>query len=867
MCARSIPFSQVKSSKYLVLCTLYFWSPRHGVKLWSDFLLPSALCYNFGMAPEEESASQTQQDQMKELQKEGALRDEMSRGMYLSDMDKFKKSLQELQMARTEEEREKKREQAYEHYEEIKKQELGHLEFIAEKHMSDEFTFPYDSRQGAVWFMSMRRDIDDSLSLEPEKGGFDGESRKWMETLYDAVVWGDGQYSIQEGLNMIQWYYGALDAMGSGLPNMKHRITATNLVEAYAKDVRGAGSTRASSEGLQVRRGEILEIKTETIQVTDRRTGESQDKEIKYAIRKKEQIENIRELGVNGHDDFFYWRNLVAATAQYDYKDPTKEGLVDHSIFRMEREGKFIVALFGARKDDGSLDMVNYSGTTVPKEILNFYTMKDTRKNRAEYFHLMQALIETGARQKLEGVVDDGPIQDLVNEVFTTKNQIAQREEVRKANLQDRMSALVIRQGITFDVGSANSGPLAWKWDYAKDRDGNVIRKVDFGGINQAGDWYTPEFPFMHNFVYDKKANKRTGLILPTPDAYRKRQVQEKSPFEKPQYSLEEARTVDPWAYNEVMKIVAEDNEEIIVGETDKGVPIRMRAGEWRKENRFQIDNDVRLALKDVLWFQEIPLADGKGKNQLFANFIPHRFKLSFLDQAVLKEGPAWTTVGDKLRQGQKLSEVDWGKNIKEYQWDYWLVNINMAERWARFLAEPGDPRRSEELFANIGTMKELIKRVNLGSRGWFSTVQTDPNNRNTRKSFGSAVTILGVTGQMPIIFATKANERGGGLKNDLLSEAIKTTEAQQAWENQIRDWVFMAKYMPPDLDEQEGNPKFFNQTLALIMAVTGNNLYKIALEGGSNEAHDKIKAEKEIKTMLVSRNRLVNRNIANAQK
>lgn len=798
--------------------------------------------------PERDSEiDQQQADLMKKLQEEGALREQMARDVTLSDLDKFKGGLERLQGASTDEEREMVRESLYENFDEIKKQELGHLEFITDKHRSFEFTFPYDSRQGSVWFMVMRRELEEMLDTDEEKGGLTGESRKWVENLYDAVVWGDGQFSIQEGLNMIQWYYGALDAMSNGLPQMKHRITAENLSDAFSKDIRGDGSNAASAEGLVVRKGKPIEQSQRTLTRIDPRTHKETTYTENFIVREKENVENIRETAVNYQDQSFYWRALVAATSQYDYRNPTAEGLVNRNIFRRDREVEFIIRLFAVRKEDGTIDTVNWGGIDVPKAILNAYTMKDTHKNRQEYKHLMQALLQTGAKDRLAQVGNEADMASLIADVQKVKGEIEERERTRKKSFNDRMSSLVIKQGQVFDIGTANSGPMGWQWEYTKDRTGRIIRKVDFGGITQAGDWYTPEFPFLHNFFYDKKANKRTGLMLPTPDAYRKRQMQEKSPFEKPQYDLNEALTIDPWAANEVMKIVAAPNEQIIVGEDERGNPVKMLAGEWRRQNRFEIDEDVRLALKDILWFQEIPYPNKDGKNPLLPIFIPHRFRLSFFDQTVVSipNSKEKTTIGDQLHSGKTLSEVNW-KDLKEFQWDWWLVNLNMAERWARFIAEPGDERRADELFTGPSTTKEIIKRVGLGDRGWFFTIQTDPNNPATRKSISPAVLEFGVVGQMPIL-----HEAG---TQKLISKEIEKDNTQIMWENTLTEWAYMHKYMPPDKDETEDSPAFYNQTLALVMAVTGNSLYRIALEGGSNEIWDSVKANRELKTMLVNK-------------
>ena len=58
-------------------------------------------------------------DVAKELQKEMSLRNEMSRGMYLSDLDRLKTSLREIDTAKSDEEKELAREEAYHYFDEI----------------------------------------------------------------------------------------------------------------------------------------------------------------------------------------------------------------------------------------------------------------------------------------------------------------------------------------------------------------------------------------------------------------------------------------------------------------------------------------------------------------------------------------------------------------------------------------------------------------------------------------------------------------------------------------------------------------------------------------------------------------------------
>lgn len=850
------------------------------------------MCYNLGMANTEDLNGGMPPDAARELQKEMALRNDMSRGMYLSDLDRFKDSLRGIDAAKNEEEKELAREEAYHHFDEIKKQELGHLEFIADKHMNFEFAFPYDSRQGAVWFMSMRRDLEDTLEVESEKGGFDGETRQWLENLYDAVVWGDANYGIQEGLNMITWYYGGLDAMASGLPNMKLRITSSKLSDANVLDIRGKDSNKRSAESLFVRKGEPTgEIKTEIREVKRGKTV--QVIENKYLVRQKEAVENIREMGVTYQDEFFYWRHIVAAVAQYDYTNPTKEGLLKNSTLRKELEVAFVSQLFGEKDAGGNLKTVEYQGKLAPEAILNFYTMKDTKKNRREYRQLMEALMQCNAREELkkceDGANPDGSLkvdiiklQLLVNRVEETKKAIAEREKTKKSSLQDRVGSLVIKQGIVFDIGSANAAPLSWQYEYKRGKrktrgmDGRIIpdsvqmlRRVDFGGINQAGDWYTPEFHVFHNLFYDKAARLRSRLILATPDRYRKQAIQEKNPFEKPIFSLEEAMKIDPWAANDVMKLIAGDDDEIIVAYNDGGQPIKQKAGEWRKNNKFRIDRNVRLALKDILYFQEVPLAIGEDQDKnpafpLYPSFIPHRFKLSFFDHIKMKDAGGTTcTLGDKLRNGDlKLSTVNYEDDLKEHQWDRWLVDMNMGERLLRFMAEPGDARAQEAILNGVGTMKEAIKRAGLWNRDSFYIIE----DGGRKVEVSPSVFENAIVAQMMILAAIKGNERGSGLQHDLLSHHIETTAMQDAWDDTLASHVMMAKYMPPDMGETEGTPEFYNETMALIMAITGNAVYRIALEGGTNEVHDKLKASKQLATMTIKRSRLKKRNSANLQ-
>ncbi len=867
------------------------------------------------------------------LKMEMSLRNEQSRGMYLSDLDRFKKSLTELDMAKTEEEREMARERAYEHFDEIKKQELGHLEFITDKHMSFEFAFPYDSRQGAVWFMAMRRDLEDTLALDEDHGGFkeDSEARKWVENLYDAVVWGDGNYGVQEGLNTINYYFGGFDAMAAGLQSMKLRITSTKMADANSRDVRGAGSNEKSAEGLMVAKGKVLGSKKLEVPHTyfDKKLKKkvTETRQVDWLVKQKEAVENIREIGVSGQDEFYYWRNLVAAVAQYDYAQPNKDGLMRANKVRQGLEVDFVVQLFGKKEADGRTPkMVASEKGVAPDSILSFFTMADTKKNRREYRQLMMALMECKAMDKLAACNEEtdpnkpprvnlAQMQVLLNEVKDAKDRIAKREQKKAPSTEDRIRSVVVKNGLIFDIASGGSGPMAWQFEYKMTRNkrgkdgkvipgtGRMVRRVDFGGINQAGDWYTPEFWLLHNLLYDKTSRLRSKKMLATPDRYRKAVLQEKSPFEKPLYSLEEAKKIDPWQYNEVQKIVAEDDEEILVSGDDDMFDLfmagglnekqkadmrkagrLMKAGDWREQNKFRIDPVIREALKDAVWFQEIPYpigtnSDGSPVFPLFATFIPPRFKMSFFDHVKTRdEKGRQVTMQDRLRNADlKLSEVDYENDLKEHQWDRWLVNMNMGERLLRFAAEPGDPRAEEAILGGTGTLKEGIKRTGLHNRDSFYAYEVEVpdasapggKRKETRYAPGSFFELV-LVGQMNMLHAVKGNPRArdasDAIPTDLISPAIEDDEFSNRWENIVMpEYINAAKYLTPDTGEDEGTPEFYNETLAILMAVTGNSLFRMALEGGSNSVHDKMVVVNQLRTMKVDRKkRLVKRGAVN---
>lgn len=883
------------------------------------FAVASFLLYNQSMPGPEQGGMDPKIEEL--LKNEMANRQEAARGMYLSDLDRFKKSLSELDRAKTEEEKEMARGEAYKHFDEIKKQELGHLEFITDKHMSFEFAFPYDSRQGAVWFMAMRRDLEDFMALDADHGGFKegSEARKWVENLYDAVVWGDGNYGVQEGLNMITYYFGGFDAMAAGLQSMKLRITSTKLADANVRDVRGAGSNAESAKDLQVAKGKVTGVRQIEVPHTyydkKQRKKVTEIKKVDWVDRQKEAVENIREIGVSGQDEFYYWRNLVAAVAQYDYAQPGKDGLMRANRVRQGLEVDFVTALFAEKDANGVPKLVSSEKGVAPEAILNFYTMKDTKRNRREYRQLMMALMECKAMDRLAECNEEtdpnkpprvnlAKMQELVNSVIAAKTGIETREKKKMPTTEDRIRSVVVKNGLVFDIGSGGSGAMAWQFEYKltrpkRDKDGKIIpgtarmvRRADFGGINQAGDWYTPEFWPFHNFLYDKTSRLRSKKILATPDRYRKKVLQEKSPFEKPLYSLDEAKSIDPWTWNEVQKIVADENEEILVSGDDdlfdayiagnlkpnqyadmvKSGRI-MKAGQWRENNKFRIDPNIRAALKDMVWFQEIPypigtLPDGTPNFPLFATFIPHRFRLSFFDHIKARDRNNQTvTMQDLLRNGDlKLSEVDYENDLKEHQWDRWLVNMNMGERLLRFAAEPGDPRAEEAILGGTGTLKEGIKRTGLHNRDSFYVVEVN----GVKKVVPGSVFELVLVGQMNMLNAVKGNPRArdahDALDKDLISPAVEDENFCAKWENSVLpEYVNAAKYLTPDTGEDEGTPEFYNETLAIIMAITGNNLYRIGLEGGSNAVHDKANVKDQLHTIGVSRSkRLVVRKEAN---
>lgn len=756
---------------------------------------------------------------------------------------------------------EARRELVHENFTSIMNQSFDHLDFVAEKLMHGEFPYPYDSRQGSYFLSSILSEIKNELA----KPDLKGESRRWMETLYDGVNWAKAQYSIGEGLNMVPYYYGALDGMAMCLRDQKHKISATDLKNAYKMDTRGTNKTAEASRGITVGAGKVE--RQILLKIPDKK-----NRGLLVGLReRREPLENIRETAINYQDDFHFWRNAVAAAAQYDYLNPASEGLLHHSTFG-ENELKLIIDLFAVRDEMGVVDTVNFGGRKVPKEILNFFTMTDTFVNRERYMHTMQALLELGARDKISGLTDvSGKLNASKYDTFLSEinkriSEISGRQRKVEPSFKERLSGLIIKQGITFEIGSAGAGPLSWCWKYTKEEDldekgmlqydpdgsvrykkdasGNSIyrREWEFGGISQAGDWYTPEFWVSHNQFYDLTAKLRSRLWPASCDARRKAE-RSKSPLEKPGPSLEDVKTLDPWLYSEVMRVIAEDHEII---PTNKGP---MRAGEWRKMNKFDIDPNIRLCLKEMLWFWETPYTGKDGKRMFFPSFIPYRFKLSFFDQLIIKKDKLgkdmkpYTTFADNLRRGEKLSEQNWD-SLRQFDWDKWLVNLNMSERWLRFLAEPGDDRALESLIGGPGSIKEIIKRVELGLRGWFTNFV---NKSGVEVSTDPLVAEMAIVGQMSILNAAKPKDHE---YEGLMNEKIKLDTSRAAWANRLTSWINMAEYMPPDKKNMT-----YSQTLSLLMAVTGNVLYRHALEYGTAESNDKSIVLKRLQTMLADSN------------
>jgi hypothetical protein len=539
---------------------------------------------------------------------------------------------------------------------------------------------PYEVRDPEFFYESINEGID---LVEGEKWAGE-ETKAWLKRIEIDLAWGAGNLGLCEGMS------GVVDKMYDGeemLRWIKERFRSDPVERFYEF------TFAEKIPGLELEDDER------------RALGEAADV-------------GLREKAVKFQDDYSWARITGAAVAQHDYDNPADPDRLGRKLTPEE------IAFFQAvlrRKIPKGGDWTTYKGTTVPREMLNWNSMDSVEAYKRRYLATMQAILLTGARDRLvqlTGRGGDNPLEaeemkQLIADVQGGAGDILSRFFSRKTDLDTHLSAIVVKSGIVFDWGHFCSGPMSWAYKYNKKGE----RSVALGPTFAATDSNTPHY-LLWNILSTMSKSWPGGAFLEATAQYRKdaknRQPNWKPKFEKP--GLDEQG-------KPIMKAVSPDE----FGSDLKIAWDELWGGNWDPKAREWLQNEVwRYDTK----YGSIPI------------FMPREFaSLNFWNTISLKEAgascklklseqikeeakdkidpddktPTYDSLWDELRAGGKLSSVDWA-NMGDQAFNRWLITLGQFGRIFSVIKEPSG-EMAYELLSSPKNLSLWIKRVDLGTR------------------------------------------------------------------------------------------------------------------------------------------------------
>lgn len=560
------------------------------------------------------------------------------------------------------EEKARAREELPDYWEKLMESQLGQLERL----LDDFFLrmrnpYPYDSRKGEDWFENIR---ETSLKARREKWAKNNaEAMAWLERIRADIIWGENNFRLLVGLGpVLSLFFDAVRMLGSVQIAYRSDPVASFYQLTFAKKVPGLGLTEEEKQFLP------------------------------------EGLEGLREQAIKFQDDCAFWRMAVAAVGQLTYD---QGGNPETFVALTPKEIKFIQLLFGEEDESKWLE---YQGHKFPKSISNWYTLPRVEEEKRRYLATMEYLLTMNIKDKLESEE-----VDLIAEVQRAKEWIEERLKnwfLPEISLRQRLAAVVVRSGIVFDWGHMSAGQLGWGFRYEKvESTGEIIRKVSLGGTTVATDISTAVLWRLSECNTQRKG--WPGGILPPMSLEFMEKLIENPPDWKPE-DLEKMAEKDP-------KLQAAFEEL------------------WKDEEGFKWPQELKKYIEELCWYWETPYKDKKGLSLVFPFFLPPvLFSLNFLETITLEEGKTvqgkfqdgtieegFPSVWKQLASGKKMSELEWVR-MGDQAFYRWLITIAQVAKLLRVMAKPETPDNKGQIdafFANPGNLKELIKRLDLGTR------------------------------------------------------------------------------------------------------------------------------------------------------
>jgi hypothetical protein len=775
--------------------------------------------------------------------------------------------LRELDSIDTPEEVEKAEKLLEQDYQMLAFSTLGHHLFVSNECL--EYRNPY-----ATWASKPGRDVlqsflthleSESLKIQlQEKSGkpVSPERKAWVRRMYSDFGWMKGSYAIQEGMgHLMKYYFSGPDGMSNALYEQR--------LNPLARDYRWA-HRREDPEGVSPDDAVIPELTL---------TREQKEKSFGFTRVIKPEVkgpngeiiqsevtekEGIRERAVRIQKDRFHFAVAVAEAGQINWDNVTLDsggqiasfGKQDFEMKLTPDEVTLILSLFG----EGSR---TYNNKPVPERILNWFTMKAKDKNKLKYRALMEALILEDARGELARI-GTLPSKDKKDALSLLSTRVSRRSsELRlkelDLSLEEKLARAVVRGGLVTDLGTGKSVKLGWGYehgkqffvrkldgglyrvssDYAAKHPGQIAkteengREVVFAGIYTGKDDYTPGWPFHHDVVYDRRASKRGGLILPSSFNFREWAVKY-PPTKWPDILWKKGGAVerDP----ELRKAF-----EYLFGSTPE-------AKKWAESVGLTLDAETIRLLKAMSWgwgtawpgkditpTPDMPNAKGEpSKHIIFASFIPREIQVIMFEQSMTFGGPKDAngnnlTLWEELMRGgqaggpKDLDEINW-LEMQTDAFDRWHVDMNMIGRVVSTLVDPLKKDVERSFYANPGGLKEMLKRLYLGLRDEHIKVNVGTEAKPEIVEVPGSLVWCAFASELIALYLSSTN--------DLISVAYDEGAAQINFVSGGQAWIKMENWMPSDIPEAD--VLYFNNTLAKM---TWFHMYQLNRMGKEKDA------------------------------
>lgn len=720
----------------------------------------------------------------------------------------------------TEDERKEAKERLGENREMLMRVQLEAVEDI----LDDNFlrlrsSYPYDARSVSMLYESMRKSL---RATRKEKWvNKTPEARVWLDSIALDMDWGENNFKILEGVGTIlPSFYGGTGMMAWVSGKFRTDPVASFYQHTFAKEVPG------------------LKINKE--------------------MATKEGVELTREKAITYQDEAMFWKIAVVEVQQMDF---SKSNVGEPSMMKNEAGGEVLskeeielIQLVFGEKEKGEWvtykgEGLEHGGVSVPKSILNWYTMNDSLENKQRYIATMEALLVLGIKDELksDSVVNLAKkVQDyLYGEGYDPKNgemkgRLGEWSSVEKS-LDQRLAGVVVKSGITMDLGHMSSGRLSWGWsyeeEYKKNTDGSdfkdvngkkiverIKRKKGGGGTTVATDISTPR-NWLSTEAGNQDKNWTKGMLPPMSTKYRE-MIKENAEGWQPKLE-----GVGGYELKGKQKKMWDRLWDGLDGEKDAKTKKMMET------------------LKGMAYYIETPYKDEDGEKLMVPMFFPAEIKsLNFWETLKLKpeteeekeqreargEDKKKVTVWDEVTAGGNMSNVKWEKmgNQALYKW---MITISQTLKFFTVMSEPEKRVNGDQFgdfFGSPGQLTELIKRVDLGVR-----------DEKEEKS----VMVMSLA---PMLVAMKLVDKNNILSGSLYHDSKSRFETRrELWLERVAEWLPAFE----DLVEEKGDFEGYNQMMKKMYVFYISIFTEIGVAAGKSENNRKIKSYEDLKEEVKS--------------